>query len=269
MKYDYKGILSTIIFHVILLVLFIILGFSTPLPLPAEEGMFINFGDSPTGLGEMETATRQTNESYSEPEESSPASSPDDAVMTQDHEEAPAVKAPENKSVTKNEKKDVKKTDTKKTSTQKQTETKKTEPQPNPAASYASRFKNKKKGSEGITSGSGNQGSPTGDPNATDRTLGTGGGGGISADVAGRTMVYVSKPVLTQQKEGIVVVEVKVDREGRVTSAVPGKRGTTTPDSYLHGLAKSAALKTKFDKKSDAPFEQVGYIKYHFKLVSK
>ena len=130
-------------------------------------------------------------------------------------------------------------------------------------------MKNRNTGSEGVTSGSGNQGSPTGDPNATNRTLGTGGGGGITANVSGRQLVYVSKPVLNEQKEGIVVVEVQVDRTGKVISAEPGKKGTTTPDAYLHNLAKQAALKTTFDRKDDAPLKQYGYITYHFKLVSR
>ncbi len=268
MTYDFKGILSTVIFHALLLVLFIMLGFKTPLPLPAEEGILINFGDSPEGFGEMETATEQTNESYSEPQQQTASSGDEEAFLTQDHEQAPAIKASEKKQEKKETRKEVKKTTTTNTQTEK-TETRKKEPKPNPAASYANRLKTKNTGSEGVTSGSGNQGSPTGDPNATDRSLGVGGEGGITANVAGRQMVYVSKPVLTEQKEGIVVVEVQVDRSGKVISAVPGKRGTTTPDTYLHNLAKNAALKTRFDSKSDAPIKQYGYITYHFKLVSR
>ena len=45
------------------------------------------------------------------------------------------------------------------------------------------------------------------------------------------------------QEEGKVVVEVSVDRSGKVIQARPGIKGSTTLDDYLLNVAKEAALK--------------------------
>ncbi len=57
-----------------------------------------------------------------------------------------------------------------------------------------------------------------------------------------------------------------VDRSGKVTQATPGTKGSTTLDEYLLRVAKEAALKARFDPKSDAPVIQKGTITYNFIL---
>ena len=47
-----KGLVGTVVFHGVILLLLILMGFFTPLPLPGEEGILVNFGDSETGWGE-------------------------------------------------------------------------------------------------------------------------------------------------------------------------------------------------------------------------
>src|SRR5690554_7863335 len=54
-----KGIIGTAVFHLIVLLLLIFLGFFTPLPLPGEEGILVNFGDSEQGLGDIEPAPQR------------------------------------------------------------------------------------------------------------------------------------------------------------------------------------------------------------------
>ena len=49
-----RGIAGTIIFHILLLLVLIFFGLSTPLPLPGEEGILINFGDDDQGFGKVE-----------------------------------------------------------------------------------------------------------------------------------------------------------------------------------------------------------------------
>ncbi|AHW62318.1 hypothetical protein FH5T_19550 [Draconibacterium orientale] len=49
-----KGLIGTIVFHTIVLILLLVLGFFTPLPLPGEEGILVNFGNSENGLGDRE-----------------------------------------------------------------------------------------------------------------------------------------------------------------------------------------------------------------------
>jgi outer membrane biosynthesis protein TonB len=76
----------------------------------------------------------------------------------------------------------------------------------------------------------------------------------------------MQKPEFSIQKEGIVVVEIRVDRTGKVISATPGMKGSTILDNTLYAAAKKAALESKFNLKSDAPDLQIGKIIYHFKL---
>ena len=73
-------------------------------------------------------------------------------------------------------------------------------------------------------------------------------------------------PKYDYQGEGRVVVEVSVDRSGKVVQAIPGYKGSTTIDEYLLKVAKEAALKAKFQTKADAPAIQKGTITYNFIL---
>jgi colicin import membrane protein len=110
-----KGILGTAIFHLIVLILLIFLGFFTPLPLPGEEGILVNFGTSENGLGDLEPAPRQretepsppvTREEETTPPPPQPSVTPPPAssrqpakeeAMTQDYEETAAIDAAEKK----------------------------------------------------------------------------------------------------------------------------------------------------------------------------
>lgn len=51
-----KGLWGTIIVHIIVLIILVLFGFITPLPLPGEEGILINFGTSKAGSGRNEPA---------------------------------------------------------------------------------------------------------------------------------------------------------------------------------------------------------------------
>lgn len=72
------------------------------------------------------------------------------------------------------------------------------------------------------------------------------------------------KPRTSFNMSGRVVVNVNVDSEGNVISAVVEQRGTTTSDVTLHNLAIEAALKAKF--KSSDRMIQSGSITYDFKI---
>jgi TonB family protein len=62
LKEHNRGIIATIIFHGIVLLMFLFWGFRTPLPLPAEEGILINFGETDFGSGEIEPETSPIDE---------------------------------------------------------------------------------------------------------------------------------------------------------------------------------------------------------------
>ena len=160
--------------------------------------------------------------------------------MTQETEDAPSL--PSSKKIEKvTEKKETPKKEVKQP--EKKVEQPKEEKQVvNPNALYRGRKTNSDyNGSEG------NQGDPAGSENSTDRSLGFGSGGGVDANLDGRTPVSLPEPVNDFQKEGKVVVQVKVDRSGNIVEAIPGIKGSTTLDSYLLNVAKKAALSSRFD----------------------
>lgn len=126
---------------------------------------------------------------------------------------------------------------------------------------------NKNKGNNGGGDGNsghaGNDGSPDGNPN-TNGTGGTGGGdgggdgpgkgpgkgpgnGGYGFSLSGRSVM--TPPVLSKdtKEEGKVVVEITVDKTGKVIKADPNGRGTTTSSPMLKAKARQAALATKFN----------------------
>lgn len=89
---------------------------------------------------------------------------------------------------------------------------------------------------------------------------------GLSYDLQGRGYRSLPTPKYDYQGEGRVVVEVSVNRSGKVLQAIPGSKGSTTLDEYLLKVAKDAALKATFDPKADAPEIQKGTITYNFSL---
>ena len=121
--------------------------------------------------------------------------------------------------------------------------------------------------SEGDSGGAGNQGVTTGSVDSKVRGDGSGlGDKGISYDLQGRGFQSLPSPKYDYQGEGKVVVEVSVDKLGRVTQANPGIKGSTTLDEYLLKVAKDAAMQARFEAKPDAPVIQKGTITYNFIL---
>jgi TonB family protein len=117
---------------------------------------------------------------------------------------------------------------------------------------------------------SGNLGDPAGTVNTGKNAVGGGQGAGISYDLGGRSVIgSLAKPEYNINDYGTVVVQITVNKEGVVTSAVPGAKGSTTMDSRLLEAAKKAALQARFNKVTspEAPTYQRGTITYHFKLM--
>lgn len=91
--------------------------------------------------------------------------------------------------------------------------------------------------------------------------------GAPTARVKGRECVGVpAKPNYGVQNEGVVVVEIWVDRQGAVIKAFPGVDGTTVTDKDMWTAARQAALKTKFNVSPESPEQMKGTITYIFKL---
>ncbi len=251
-----KGIFGTIIANIIALLILIFSGFTTPLPLPEEEGIMIDFGDASTGLGEIEPIVKKVTP------KPKPTPNPikEESNMTQDYEESVQT----TQQVKKQKKEEVKEEIEEPVEEPKEEEV---EREVDPNALFQNNTTNQESStSEGIAGGKGNQGRPDGDPNSNQYTGHGAGTGGIGYSLAGRKPKGLPKPVYKSNEQGIVVVKIVVDRTGKVISAIPGVKGSTTLDSALLQAAKQAALNTKFDKKSSAPTKQTGTITYNFVL---
>ena len=119
-------------------------------------------------------------------------------------------------------------------------------------------------GSEGDDDKPGDKGNDNGDPNAPDYYTNPGNGSGGNYDLIGRLVLKRPEPIYSCEKEGRVVVTIRVDRNGKVVKATPGTKGSTTTDPCLLNRAKEAALKTKWQSAANAPEKQVGKIIYNF-----
>lgn len=120
--------------------------------------------------------------------------------------------------------------------------------------------------SEGIAGGTGNQGVPEGSPGVKKYGPGGGIGDGISYNLSGRRAQSIPKPSYPGNEAGIVVVEVTVDKFGKVSSARPGIKGSTSNNPYLLEAARKAAVAAKFNVDDQAPAYQKGSITYRFVL---
>ncbi|MGZ2371156.1 TonB family protein [Ancylomarina sp. YFZ004] len=305
------GFVGTLLFHAGIIALLFFLGFRTPLPLPEEEGIVINFGNTDQGSGNKRPAPSQSRPARKskpkpvvekkeavKPVEKT-ASSPKEKILTQNTEDAPALpsaeevarkKAKEEK--TKKLKKEQDKArkieaNKKRIAEQKRLDEEKAEQERlaelerERLAELARQEKiksinNKTKNafgsgtsnasSQGKTFPSGNQGKTNGSPDSNNYTSNGLGNKGYSFDLKGRNSISIPKPKYDLQESGKVVVEVTVDRNGKVTSARPGVTGSTTTNITLLEAAKRAALKAKFNSDSKAPAYQRGTITYHFQL---
>jgi hypothetical protein len=260
------GIVSSVILHSIILLIMIFTYISLSKPAQSEGGILINFGDTESAFGTEEAALN--NQASPTPASASQTAEGEEGILTQDFEEAPAVKKPDASRKTTEKKTEVR--PSVKTNTTATASTKTTTPVVNKKALYSNKSSagqstTESGSSEGIYKGSGNMGSPTGSTDSENYTQGLG-GEGIGFDLTGRSPVHLPKPDFDIQKQGIVVVEITVDRSGRVISATPGVKGSTLVDNTLYAAAKKAALESKFNVNNSAPDRQIGKITYHFQL---
>jgi outer membrane biosynthesis protein TonB len=280
-----KGIVGSSIIHGILFILLVFVAFTLPKPPEYEEGILVNFGTDETGAGLIEPSPPAVQEESSPPPPPANVAKVQDEtpVLTQDFEEAPEIKKIDPEA----EKKRLEKLEVdrklreqieaeRKRKEQEELERKRIEAEQKRQADIMNRTKNalansKNAGTvstgEGITGGAGNQGVQTGSVDSKVRGEGSGlGDKGISYDLQGRGYQSLPPPKYDYQGEGRVVVEVSVDKSGKVIQAVPGTKGSTTLDDYLLKVAKDAALQARFESKPDAPVVQKGTITYNFIL---
>ena len=278
-----QGLIFSALIHLVVALLIIFVTFRVKIPEPIEEGLLVNFGFDETGEGLFEPAPEPV--SPPPPPESAGEQGGEEALLTQDFEEAVEV---EKKEPSPEELKrqaearaaeirrqleaeaERKRIEQEEAERRKKEEEQRRIDQANARARGA--FSNAGNvgtsgQSQGEAGGQGNQGVQSGTPDAPNYGPGGGQGtAGISFDLGGRKAQSLIKPPYDLQKEGVVVVAITVDRNGRVTDATPGIKGSTTLDGDLLRLAKEAALKTRFESSNDAPIIQKGTITYVFRL---
>lgn len=288
--YSYKtkqyGAMCTITVHGIIF-LILLLQIHTPIP-PYPEGgggsgsgieLNLGFTDAGSGSKPLEIMASPDVAKSSSVAESQPDNK---KLVTQDVEEVPPIK--EQTVATKKTKKEIKQVVAVSTNKTVKKEAEKPQPVVNEKALY--RPSKNQTSADGNTKVAGDQGNPNGSLGAKafgdkggkggsgggsgggqGTGIGTGIGPGISYSLEGRNSIgTLPMPEYKHQVEGIVVVEVTVDKEGKVTKAIPGVKGSTTLDETLLEAAKRAALQGRFDRKPDAPAFQKGTIQYRFRL---
>ncbi len=323
-----RGFIGTAIFHIIVLLLLIFLGFFTPLPLPGEEGIMVNFGTSDSGSGDIEPSPARNNPAPSQPVQreekkevpppvTKPATSPPKTVqqtpakevaMTQDYEKTAAIEAAEKKKkedeikrqqqlAEERRQKQIREEQQRREEQERirkqqeeaerirkaEAERKAKEEEQRKINEINSRvqgaFAESGTGtggqgsgtgkSQGATFPGGNQGVPTGGNNGNYGQGGSGSGNsgsGPSFSLSGRSAVLLPIPNYPGNDEGMVVVKITVDKNGKVTNAEPGVQGTTIMNQRFWNEAKQAALKAKFNTSENAPAYQQGTISYRFVL---
>jgi hypothetical protein len=247
------AIVGTILFHALMLVVLLLLAFHTPLPLPGEEGVEVNLGYSDDGMGDIQPEVPALAPNAAQPPSQNKV---DEQMVTENNEETPAIE--------KNKKKDIKPSPIPVKKTTPVVEKPK-EPTVNQKAMYPGKStKTSPGGNQGITGKPGDQGKPNGTPGSPNYDGNGGKGDGISYDLGGRGSRSLPKPTYDSPEQGKIVVSIKVNREGKVTYASAGAKGTTISEINLRQQAESAARKTLFAADADAPEEQRGTITYVF-----
>lgn len=278
---------TTAIFAILFLLLFFLKSTNT-ITLDMLEGgggggdVAVNFGDSDLGMGDNYPSLEPVK---SAPKQPKAVQSAEKEIIVSENDDAPVIA-------------DVKKPTEKPKKVEEAKPVEKPVPKPSKSTSdaLANILNGSDKGGDGNDKVAGNKGKAYGDPNATGYNggggSGTGSGGGNGSgqgigtgsgygggngggrgngtgnyQLAGRKFLSTPNPQYTCNEEGTVVVQITVDRSGKVINAQPGIRGTTNAAKCLLDQAKVAAMNTKINPSEDAPDKQVGKIIYSFKLT--
>ena len=222
----------TVAVHAAVIAVLFILALTTPLPLPGEAGVEVNLGMYNEGMGvqQQPKPTKVVEAPKPKPEQVK------EETVTQDTEEAPAIEEPK--------------------------------PKEEPKVNERALFKPvnqpvEQQSSEGNTETPGDQGNPNGGQNIANYEGQGGAGGGPSYDLGGRNAKSLPRPSSDFNEEGTIVVDIWVDRDGRVQRAEVGK-GTNISNARMRETAKQAALQSVFAPDKNAVELQRGTITSKF-----
>jgi len=264
-----KSIIIAFLIYSALAVVFFFVGLKYPDP-PLEEGgveiSMADFGFDDQGIGEIEPAQSQAIQEIENPVTSFPSEPQpiiEEAIVTQDESEV-AIKDEEIKEENPVEE-EVQNEEIK------DAEPEETKPIEEPKPEIDDRLKSAlgawdqpaESTSEGTQENTnGNEGTVEGKKDGK----GTFGGNGSSFELGGRSMTSGPKFGEKPKEEGTVVLNIWVDRDGNVTRTTQNLGESTTTSQHLFNLAKSAAIKAKFNLAQDGPPEQRGIMTFIFIL---
>lgn len=274
-----------------LLFLALVISWTPPLPAepPVDTGMEVNLGDGDLGTGEeaplspLPPGPSADDTEVKAPKVPDAPADPPRQVETDDNDrEAPEVVAP--KPDRKADPKPKPVTPPKEAPRptprprQQPVDLPRPDPAPKPKILYRGGGSDPRGGNEsdswndskgqGVKGGRGDQGRPGGDPDA-DNYKGDGGGrSGISIQkgLAGRRITRFPSFEDEFNENAKVAVDIRVDAEGRVTSAVFQPRGSTTNDASMRTIAVNKALQLRFNGQPGGPENDLGTIIFNFRV---
>jgi len=271
-----------------LLFLALIISWTPPMPEqpPAEEGMEVNLGDGDQGEGEtpplspLSPSEQPTDEEVTTPKGTATDVTPREVETDDNDNEAPEVVAP--KPTRKPDPRPV--TPPKETSKplpkprEKPVDIVKPDPTLKPKVIYTGGGRDPKGGNEadswndskgqGVKGGRGDQGRPGGNPASDNYEGGGGGRSGVSITkgLTGRRITRFPSFEDEFNENAKVAVDIRVDADGNVISAVFQPKGSTTNDVALRTIAVNKARQLRFNGQADGPETDLGTIVFQFKV---
>ncbi|WP_067034485.1 energy transducer TonB [Allomuricauda sp. CP2A] len=276
--------LTTLLLSVLLLLLFYIgLTYLDP---PIENGIAVNFGTMDYGSGEVQPKEKVRSEPEKvepqpveqvqqvEPQEETVQEEPVEKVLTSDNEESIRIKQEQEAKrkadeAAKKAKEEAERIEREKREAEEKKRLEQEAKKKNLDALIGGigQSDGTDSGSEGDDNKAGDKGQPDGDPYANSYYGAPGSGsGGSGYGLKGRSLM--GSDVVKQQcnEEGRVVVEIVVDRTGKVVKAKPGIKGTENTAPCLLEAARKTALTYRWNQDSKARPQQIGFVVVNFKL---
>lgn len=254
-----KSLAIAIAFHTLLfLILFLIKIGYNPQPIEEDGGsILINFGNTETGIGDVIPESTQTT-SEPTPPESNPQKTSE--VVTQNIEQTVSIK---------DDKKTKINTDKTKVTIKPTEQVVKTDPKPK--VTFPGKNNNNIT-SQGKNGTKGDAGKINGDPNTNGKSDTGGGnnidgknGSGIGLSMSGRDIIKYPSVKDNSQKTGKIVVNIKVNKFGKVIFAKATQQGSTNFDPYLVMLSEKAAYETVLTSSTDL-IEQFGKMTFIYSV---
>lgn len=285
-----KGIIFSVVFHTLVIILTALYGFTFQNPPPEAAGVLVNLGIPDVGQGDENAPAEAPAEAVDEPKpepevepEPEPVEEKPEPVKekpkTEPKKDVVKTEDPEAAALKKKKEEEKKKADADAKAKADADAKAKAEAKAKADAEAKRKAEEARKAQElkdkiggalggGKGSGKGNTGKPgnQGDPNGGDSDIleGKTTGSGVVEGFGGRGFTKPAAPKDDSQETGTVAVYVCVDKNGRVTSAEYTQKGSSSPSEKLKRVAIDNARKYKFA--AGGPDKQCGTITYTFRV---